>query len=57
MQHTISKSSVETKYRSMANAICELMWLLNLLKDLNIKCNVQVSFQEIINKNNIKLIN
>lgn len=44
MQHTISKSSVETKYRSMANAICELMWLLNLLKDLNIKCNVQVSF-------------
>ena len=36
-QHTVSKSSTEAEYRSMANATCELMWLLNLVKDLNIE--------------------
>ena len=32
----VSTSSAEAEYRSMANATCELVWLINLLKDLNI---------------------
>lgn len=36
-QHTVSRSSVEAEYRSMATAVCELSWLKNLLNDLSIK--------------------
>jgi hypothetical protein len=31
-QQTISRSSAESKYRSMASTCCELMWLFSLLK-------------------------
>jgi hypothetical protein len=35
-QHTISRSSTEAEYRSMANTTSEITWLTFLLKDLNI---------------------
>ena len=35
-QHTVSRSSVEAEYRSMAAATCELKWIKGLLKSLGI---------------------
>ena len=35
-QHTVSKSSAEAEYRSMANTTCELKWLQGLLSSLGI---------------------
>jgi hypothetical protein len=35
-QHTVSRSSAEAKYRTMAAAVCELMWLIPLLKDFQV---------------------
>uniref|UniRef100_A0A2N9FUQ8 Reverse transcriptase Ty1/copia-type domain-containing protein n=1 Tax=Fagus sylvatica TaxID=28930 RepID=A0A2N9FUQ8_FAGSY len=35
-QHTVSRSSTEVEYRAMASVVCELMWLLPLLKDFQI---------------------
>uniref|UniRef100_A0A2N9FFN8 Reverse transcriptase Ty1/copia-type domain-containing protein n=1 Tax=Fagus sylvatica TaxID=28930 RepID=A0A2N9FFN8_FAGSY len=35
-QHTVSRSSAEAKYRAMAAIVCELMWLLPLLTDLQV---------------------
>ncbi|XP_073017753.1 uncharacterized protein [Primulina eburnea] len=35
-QHTVSKSSAEAEYRSMANGTCEVVWMLCLLKDLHV---------------------
>jgi len=35
-QHTISRSSAESEYRSMASTGCELLWLFTLLHDLTV---------------------
>ena len=33
-QHTVSRSSAEAEYRAMASVVCELMWMLPLLIEL-----------------------
>ncbi|WVZ07545.1 hypothetical protein V8G54_020891 [Vigna mungo] len=43
-QTTVSKSSSEAEYRSLASLICELQWLQYLLKDLHIPCPTPYSF-------------
>ncbi|WMV47062.1 hypothetical protein MTR67_040447 [Solanum verrucosum] len=35
-QHTVSRSSAEAEYRSMAGAIAEIIWLVRVLKELNV---------------------
>ncbi|KAI5648573.1 hypothetical protein M9H77_34578 [Catharanthus roseus] len=35
-QHTVSRSSAEAEYRSMAMTLCELKWLSILLRDLHV---------------------
>jgi hypothetical protein len=35
-QHTVSRSSAEVEYRSMAAVTCELTWLFQLLTDLHV---------------------
>jgi len=36
-QNTVSRSSTESEYKAIANAIAELMWMQTLLKELNVK--------------------
>ena len=54
---TISRSSAEVEYRSMASTIFELMWLFQLLKDLHVPhlhpallfCDNQAALHIIVN--------
>ena len=36
-QHTVSRSTAEVEYRLMAMTVCEVTWILYLLKDLSVK--------------------
>nr|XP_023884408.1 uncharacterized protein LOC111996648 [Quercus suber] len=36
-QYIVSRSTAKAEYRSMAVAVCEVTWILYLLKDLNVK--------------------
>jgi hypothetical protein len=35
-QNTLSRSSAEAEYRSMASVVCEVMWVLKILNDLGV---------------------
>ncbi|GJV48996.1 ribonuclease H-like domain-containing protein [Tanacetum coccineum] len=39
-QATLSRSSAEAEYRSMASAVCEVMWIIKVLKDLNFSSQI-----------------
>ncbi|GKA64059.1 putative RNA-directed DNA polymerase [Tanacetum coccineum] len=41
-QVTLSRSSAEAEYRSMASAMCEVIWIVKVLKDLNFSSNIHV---------------
>nr|GEY65759.1 ribonuclease H-like domain-containing protein [Tanacetum cinerariifolium] len=42
-QSVLSKSSAEAEYRAMNNVTYEIMWILKILKDLNVNVEVPVS--------------
>ncbi|GAA0139646.1 transmembrane signal receptor [Lithospermum erythrorhizon] len=41
-QTTVSKSSAEAEYRSLASSVCELQWITYLLKDLLVKIDTPI---------------
>lgn len=36
-QNTVARSSAEAEYRSMANALCEVTWIFNMLTEIKFK--------------------
>ncbi|XP_070026449.1 secreted RxLR effector protein 161-like [Nicotiana sylvestris] len=41
-QNTVSRSSTEAEYRSMANAIAEVVWFTGLFKELNVELKLPI---------------
>ncbi|KAJ0818040.1 putative RNA-directed DNA polymerase [Helianthus annuus] len=42
-QSTVARSTAEAEYRAMCSATCELLWLRNLLSELNVTCDLPMS--------------
>ncbi|KAI3781572.1 hypothetical protein L2E82_11589 [Cichorium intybus] len=42
-QSTVSRSSTESEYRALATVTCEILWVLKLMRDLDLKYKVPVS--------------
>lgn len=38
-QSTVSLSSIEVEYRAMAKTTCEIIWIVRLLKDIEVQVN------------------
>ncbi|XP_022031429.1 secreted RxLR effector protein 161-like [Helianthus annuus] len=41
-QNVVSRSSAEAEYRSMCNATCEVLWLLNILRELKLDVDIPI---------------
>lgn len=41
-QNTVSRSSAEVEYRSMASTVGEIQWLTRLLRDLRVECKLPI---------------
>ncbi|KAJ0567388.1 putative RNA-directed DNA polymerase [Helianthus annuus] len=44
-QSLVSRSSAEAEYRSMCAALCEVMWLVNVLQELQVKIELPVELK------------
>ncbi|XP_035842124.1 uncharacterized protein LOC110922450 [Helianthus annuus] len=42
-QSVVSRSTAEAEYRAMCSATCEIMWIINLLKELKVDVSLPVS--------------
>ncbi|KAK4401408.1 Retrovirus-related Pol polyprotein from transposon RE2 [Sesamum angolense] len=43
-QATVSRSSAEAEYRSMASTVCELLWITYLLRDFGVSVSLPIHF-------------
>ncbi|KAJ0855589.1 putative RNA-directed DNA polymerase [Helianthus annuus] len=41
-QSVVARSTAEAEYRAMSSATCEIMWVLNILRELHVDCNLPV---------------
>ncbi|KAJ0566355.1 putative RNA-directed DNA polymerase [Helianthus annuus] len=41
-QSVVARSTAEAEYRAMSSATCEIMWILNILKELHVNCNLPI---------------
>ncbi|KAJ0493281.1 putative RNA-directed DNA polymerase [Helianthus annuus] len=44
-QSVVSRSSAEAEYRSMCAALCEIMWLVNILQELQVKVTLPIELR------------